>query len=1262
MVFGGGGNQNIDITVKVDESGATSILDNLGKKIEDTGKKAEKSGDGFSSLERKIITLNQSAQLTSLAFKGFNLIIGGSIAALKKGSEVDDVSDSFENLAAKAGIASQALLNDLNNATGRTISNLQLMRESNELLQAGLDPKNFELVAKAARSFAEQTGSSTVDAFSKFNDALLRGNTTILKRIGIFADVKAAQEKLSQQTQVNIKDFNEEANLEANRIAIIDALKEKRSQLGDVEDDVADGLDQVTKAIEDQINASLRSLSSNSELTAVFSKLAIQIQNTDFSPLVTGFTSTINAAGQLILILNETVSAIQGTNKAFNDGITYIKDYTSALLTNGFNSYLADIEATSNGLNNQLTEALIKAKKAKDDLEKNKDSFGLTRLIRETDLAKEKTKDLSAAQKKYTDEVKRSARESQEFLKAKSDQDKKQLDLDRQRLKTERELQRAEEERKRAFNQVGSQALEAARKSESYQKALALVRKGELSASEAAKILTSEYNKNFESGKELADITQRMAEALEAIRTNAPDAAQKLSDVFNQQTSFDKNNPLAEAGNSATNQLGKFIQDNFEIDSGALADTIGAGLEDAINLAFDALADSLFGGGNAQNQREIDLGRKIGRGLGDAIGKYLGPIGELFGGQIGDLLGGAIGNLFGKDGKGTFARKQADAFFADLFDANRLQVIINGELSKIKDLNFGGGFASGEAFDNLRKLPEEAQAAFEGVGLAFETFLGLEEDIFGQLGAIFANNIAEGATSAGEALNNLQLLVEATGKTFDELADAIIESFLDGKIAIEDAQNALQQLQQVMEKGIPGAIGAVDIAFRNLQAAGTKGGRALLDAMRDIGVEAQELGINDFGALADFMVRTFGFSADQVRQFFEAAAAAGIRSLSQLANATQEELIAVGANLQAIQEGRAPTYTPVVRAPTSSSRSGGGSSSSASRSADEAKQKQDEAFQSLQQLIEGTVKYKEIIEAVIEGRTREVNATRQILSLYKEGEKLLKQQAKATEAYEKAVRKGKLTESILDAFTKANQAVEDFIGTVSSGQSVNESFINFISEFRNEVDLIQIGALAAGQSFKDMQTSAVNAFLAGTTSALEARKALEDSGQGIAGKRGAAGEAFQNLIDFGLKGGRLTIDALRDIGAEAEEISAKSLADLGDILSGQGINTEDAQKFFIELANQGINSLSELTKVSDEAAIKIIAGLADIKFPFKETTSETQNLLDRINQIPKSKTINITLDVDAKYGAGTKDILKRVGIDFSSYGTGKDAVGVKRGA
>ena len=204
------------------------------------------------------------------------------------------------------------------------------------------------------------------------------------------------------------------------------------------------------------------------------------------------------------------------------------------------------------------------------------------------------------------------------------------------------------------------------------------------------------------------------------------------------------------------------------------------------------------------------------------------------------ILGNIVESIFGGEDAGTTARKAADKFFADAFDANRLQVIIDGQLKEISDLVFKGDslfggevdFTDGTFSNFLASLPGEAQAAFNGVGLAFEDLLGIGQDVGGQLAAVFANNV-------GGSLNNLQLLVQSTGKSFEELRGFVVEAFLDGKISALEAQTALNGLAQVAQKGIPDAIGATVQAFDNLKAAGVKGGRALIDALQDIGFEAK---------------------------------------------------------------------------------------------------------------------------------------------------------------------------------------------------------------------------------------------------------------------------------------------------------------------------------------------------------------------------------------------------------------------------------------
>ena len=301
------------------------------------------------------------------------------------------------------------------------------------------------------------------------------------------------------------------------------------------------------------------------------------------------------------------------------------------------------------------------------------------------------------------------------------------------------------------------------------------------------------------------------------------------------------------------------------------------------------------------------IGSKLGGDLGSSLGQMIGgTFGATFGGPLGASIGSFLGTelvsgiekLFGSDSASTKARKSADKFFADIFDANRLGVIVDGQLQQIKDLVFQGStlfggevsFGDGSGFDFLKSLPAEAQAAFSGVGTAFELMMGNIEENGGQLAAVFANNI-------GGSLNNLQLLIQATGKTAEEMGDAVTEAFLDGSLSAGEALSAIQSINQVMTDGIPDGIGQVVQAFDNLKAAGIKGGRALVDALKDIGFEAKE----NKQSLQDAMAQIAAsgkFSAEEIQQVMDALAANGIDSVEELTSATTEQLLPVLALLE----------------------------------------------------------------------------------------------------------------------------------------------------------------------------------------------------------------------------------------------------------------------------------------------------------------------------------------------------------------------------
>ncbi len=363
------------------------------------------------------------------------------------------------------------------------------------------------------------------------------------------------------------------------------------------------------------------------------------------------------------------------------------------------------------------------------------------------------------------------------------------------------------------------------------------------------------------------------------------------------------NGKIIELGNS-----GKILKDLPKDFSFGSPDAGGLGLDfsqaiansvlDGLQTAFQALASGQF---TKETAGDIGsgLGQAIGGTLGTSLGAAFGPIGAAAGGVLGDKLGegvySAIDHVFGggKD-PGNKARKAADRFFADLFEPGQLSVIIDGQLQQLKDLTFGDGsfFASGQFGAVFDSISQSARESFQGVGAAFEQLLGTGEEVAGQLAAVFANNL-------GGSLNNLQLLVQASGKSFQEMEGLVVQAFEQGKISALDAQVALSGIQQIAQKGIPDAIGGVSIAFANLEAAGVKGGLASKDALQDLASEAKELHKQTLPELQAALLNTAGADQEAINKLFNSLNTYGVTTLDQLENLSSQTAIAILANLQA---------------------------------------------------------------------------------------------------------------------------------------------------------------------------------------------------------------------------------------------------------------------------------------------------------------------------------------------------------------------------
>lgn len=436
-----------------------------------------------------------------------------------------------------------------------------------------------------------------------------------------------------------------------------------------------------------------------------------------------------------------------------------------------------------------------------------------------------------------------------------------------------------------------------------------------LNTAESLRKLKADAEKASPTIKELLDYLKSLPEQVQEL-----DNAQKSGLISSEQLSIgldeliDKGQKLGGTFEQVTDRMSEgFKESKGYLDqllsgfkSGGFNGSSGGGAGGGFDFGslfsnlFDTGLDAVSGGSNKTKEEKItDLIVESEKIVASAIGAY-------YGGPIGAAIGYALGGFFGKidakitlftldtlgiigESRASKERKKLREYFKDIFEANGISVVINGEFKKLKELIVAGkdfGNPAKGFFDEFDKLSTKAKEAFKGVGIAFAGIAGAALDIGSTFGAVFANSI-------GPNLNNLQLLVEQSGVSFENLEESIENAFLNGALAATDARLALIGIQKVAEKGIPDAVGAADTAFQNLIDAGLKGGRISVDALKDIVYEAKEVGITNFSELRKFIRDSGDFSSKEIKALFGALKDIGVSNFDQLTSASLSTIIAV---------------------------------------------------------------------------------------------------------------------------------------------------------------------------------------------------------------------------------------------------------------------------------------------------------------------------------------------------------------------------------
>jgi vacuolar-type H+-ATPase subunit I/STV1 len=1116
MAFSTTGDQ-IQILVEVDNSQGVKKLNDTEKAINQVGKETKELEKGLSGLQKGLLAVGAAAATAFTLDKLFD--------AIRQGSQVDDLTNSFERLASQAGTSAEALRRDLSQAVGGTISNMEIMRRSNELMIAGLNPSTFDEMAQAARSLADATGRELAPTLDQVSDALIRGNDRGLKALGVQVDLKQAQEDFARSIGTTADKLNEAGQIESARIAMLEALKQKTQELGVVTNDSADNLDVMSVTMQNVGAEVSKAIATNPELNRLLAELAAILQQIDFSGVISGlsqFTSGILTAGEK---------------------------------TADFVNWLTEPEGLIDGLN------VLKYRLQ-----------GLPQDVAE----------YAAAQERFL-------RSTQESKKATEELSNEVTDLGKIGInKATQEFSK--------YIKPATQSAEATKKLADEIKKLNSIAGIKKVADDIGAIYTNAKKLGIPIDQATKEVTELIAEfkklggtgvsAIQAIDAALLENQRQLEENAAKMAELDQEL----AGSNDFFGLTSKMSDEATKAAKAVADAMARSLAAALT------------GGSAREEVDASiqqLGGDLGEQLGGEIGGSLGRVlGEFLGDKLGDVI-----SSFGEDSAGTKARKALDKFFADAF----------------KDLQFSGNQDPTQGL--FAGLTEQAKAQFNTLGDTIAQTLGVGTDSGVNLGVVLANN--------NVTLAEMGTILDELGLSFEQLSATMYQAFYEGELSALDLQNKLEEIY--------GIVSYTD-AFENLgdavREALNADGRALLGSLRAIGAEAQQLGISTLPQLANVLVSKFGLAADQVNAIIASMSAAGVSAVQDLVNASNNTLIAISANIQQVKNGETPNNTP-VNVPKSSSSSGGSRASSGGSSTRTKRDPAEDArreIERLYQLVDRSDAAKELQKKIADGLINDQQYAEGINTLMKQAGDLQKKVNKEQKEFLEAQRKNskdKVKE--LKEFEKAKEDLEKLLNRGSSSSngndlfSINSPLLSFIKEFRGQTELLNIAAQSAGVSFQQIQANAERAFLAGKQTFAEAKNAIDELTGGKDAKK-----QLDKFRDLGTKGGALSVEAFRNIGKSIQNIGGTSIDNLSEYLLGQGANREEVQKFFIAMQNSGINSLDQIANASTETVITIGNQLQDLKFPFKETQSETQSILDKLDQIRNSDVkakINLSVDI-----------------------------------
>lgn len=190
------------------------------------------------------------------------LLVFGAALFIRRAKEVETIARAFDNLSRGVGIVSQSFIRDLRGALRGTVSDLEIMRTTNNALLLGVvqSQEQFVRLAETARRLGRAVGRNAVDALNDLSIGIGRQSRLILDNLGLVVKVEKANEDYAAALGKTASELTSAERRQAFLNATITAAEAKLRDLGPDILSNADQWDRLGASINNTITALAGSL------------------------------------------------------------------------------------------------------------------------------------------------------------------------------------------------------------------------------------------------------------------------------------------------------------------------------------------------------------------------------------------------------------------------------------------------------------------------------------------------------------------------------------------------------------------------------------------------------------------------------------------------------------------------------------------------------------------------------------------------------------------------------------------------------------------------------------------------------------------------------------------------------------------------------------------------------------------------------------------------------------------------------------------